>query len=56
MVYLRSLVRDGLPRGRGGPKSVMLELEDQSDLPPDFFSHAAHHEPGKRIRYEGGQR
>lgn len=51
-----TMVLDGLPRGRGGPKSVMLELEDQSDLAPDFFSHDAHHEPGKRIRYEEGQR
>jgi hypothetical protein len=53
---VHTMVLDGLPRGRGGPKSVMLELEDQSDLAPDFFSHEAHHEPGKRIRYEDGQR
>ncbi|MDF1841747.1 MAG: hypothetical protein P1U77_09945 [Rubripirellula sp.] len=50
------ILLDGLPRGRGGPKSVMLELEDQSDLPSGFFSHGAHHEPGKRIRYEDRQR
>jgi hypothetical protein len=53
---VNTMVLDGLPRGRGGPKSVMLELEDQSDLAADFFSHEAHHDPGKRIRYEGGQR
>lgn len=46
----------GLPRGRGGPKSVILELEDQSDLAANFFSHESHHEPGKRIRYEDEQR
>ena len=53
---VHKMVLDGLPRGRGGPKSVMLELDGQSDLAPDFFSHEAHHEPGKRIRYEDGQR
>jgi hypothetical protein len=53
---VHKMLLSGLPRGRGGPKSVMLELEDQSDLAPNFFSHDAHHEPGKRIRYEDGQR
>jgi hypothetical protein len=53
---VHKMLLDGLPRGRGGPKSVMLELVDQSDLPSDFFSHDAHHEPGKRIRYEDEQR
>lgn len=46
------MLLDGLPRGHSGPKSVMLELEDETNLSPDFFSHDAHHEPGKRIRYE----
>ncbi|PHQ34148.1 hypothetical protein CEE69_17680 [Rhodopirellula bahusiensis] len=43
---------DGLPRARGGPAAVTLELQDQSQLPLDYFSHAAHHEPSKRIQYE----
>ena len=47
---------NGLPRGRGGPKSVMLELVDQSVFALDFFSHHTHHEPGKRIKYEDEQR
>lgn len=49
------MVLGGLPRGRGGPKSVMLELESQSSLAPNFFSHDAHHEPGKRIRLDDGK-
>ncbi|MAP07369.1 MAG: hypothetical protein CMM00_00595 [Rhodopirellula sp.] len=43
---------DGLPRGRGGPKGVILDLQDQSDLPNDFYSHDAHHGPGKGIKHE----
>ncbi|QEG38189.1 hypothetical protein [Roseimaritima ulvae] len=50
------MLLDGLPRGQGGPKSVMLTLEDESDLAPNFFSHDAHHEPGKRVRYEEKKR
>lgn len=49
---VHKMLLDGLPRGRGGPKSVMLELVDQSELASDFFSHHTHHEPGKRVRYE----
>jgi len=44
---------DGLPRGRGGPKSVMLKLVGQSDLAPRFFSHESHHEPQRSIRPDG---
>lgn len=49
---VHKMLLDGLPRGRGGPKSVMLELIDQSDLDPDFFSHEAHHEPERKIKSE----
>jgi hypothetical protein len=49
---VHKMLLDGLPRGRGGPKSVMLELVEQSELASDFFSHHTHHDPGKRIRYE----
>lgn len=50
---VRTMVLDGLPRGRGGPKSVRLELTGQDELSPEFYSHQSHHEPGKRIRVEG---
>lgn len=49
---VHKMLLNGLPRGRGGPKSVMLQLEDETNLGPPFFSHDAHHEPEKRIRYE----
>ncbi|QEG25021.1 hypothetical protein [Mariniblastus fucicola] len=47
---VHQMLLDGLPRGRGGPKSVMLELTDLSRLPDGFFSHTSHHEPGRRIK------
>lgn len=50
------MLLDGLPRGGGGPKSVMLELIDQSPLDADFFSHVSHHEPNRRIRLEESHR
>lgn len=46
---------DGLPRGRGGPKSVLFELKDQSDLGEAFFSHVSHHDGQKEIREEGSR-
>ncbi|MEO1972651.1 MAG: hypothetical protein ABGX07_13900 [Pirellulaceae bacterium] len=49
---VHKMLLDGLPRGRGGPKSLTLELIDQSDLAPGFFSHESHHDTGRRIRHE----
>jgi hypothetical protein len=40
---------DGLPRARGGPRSVRVELIDQHDLGPNFFEHTAHHGPERRV-------
>jgi hypothetical protein len=39
----------GLPRERGGPRSLLVELIDQRDLGPGFFDHPAHHGPERRI-------
>ena len=39
----------GLPRARGGPDALRLTLTSDTALPPDFFSHAAHHEPGRPV-------
>lgn len=47
--FVHEMLLDGLPRGGGGPKSVMLKLVDQSELPPGFFSHESHHESGRRV-------
>ncbi len=49
---IHKMLLDGLPRGGGGPESVMLELTDQSDLGAAFFSHESHHELNRRIKYE----
>lgn len=43
------MLLDGLRRGGRGPKSVMLKLVDQSELPVDFFAHQSHHEPERRV-------
>lgn len=42
----------GLPRANGGPEAVRLTLTGESALPADYFTHAAHHEPGRRIQDE----
>ena len=52
---VHKILLDGLPRGRGGPKSLMLELIGQSELTPQFFSHDSHHEPGRQVRHEDKQ-
>jgi hypothetical protein len=39
----------GLPREEGGPRSLELLLTSESPLPADFFSHTAHHEPGRQV-------
>lgn len=49
---VHQMLLDGLPRGRGGPKCISLELVEQADLGPSFFSHQSHHEPGRRVRDE----
>lgn len=40
----------GLPQGKGGPQAIRLELVDQPNLGPEFFSHSAHHEEGRTVR------
>jgi hypothetical protein len=49
---VQRMVLYGLPPHKGSPKAVSLEFIDQTDRGPDFFSHASHHEPGRRIRHE----
>lgn len=38
-----------LPRGNGGPSSIAIILRSAEPLPPDFFQHARHHEPGRTV-------
>lgn len=40
---------DGMPRAKGGPRSLLVELIEQRDLGPGFFEHAAHHGPERRV-------
>lgn len=46
---IRRLRMDGMPQAQGGPRSVALELMDQRDLGAEFFGHAAHHGPDRRV-------
>ena len=52
---IHRMFMDNLPRARGGPKSVILELTNQSNLPADFFSHDHHHEPEREVRTSKNQ-
>jgi hypothetical protein len=40
---------DRLPQANGGPRSVTLELVEQSPLEPAFFTHEAHHGAGRTV-------
>ncbi len=46
------MVLDGLPRGRGGPKCVEFVLVSQDERAAEFYSHEAHHDGQRRIKYE----
>lgn len=39
----------GLPQEKGGPRAVRLTLTSEIPLPADFFSHQAHHAPGREV-------
>lgn len=39
----------GLPEERGGPRAVRLTLRSETAFPADFFTHHAHHEPGRQV-------
>ncbi|HWA99576.1 MAG TPA: hypothetical protein VG713_13830 [Pirellulales bacterium] len=42
----------GLPPEEQSPRSVVLELIEQRDLGPDFFSHESHHDADRPIDWE----
>lgn len=46
---IRRMAFAGLPKARGGPDAVAVELVDQNELPADYFQHAAHHAPDRRV-------
>ncbi|MGB2499928.1 MAG: hypothetical protein ACPIA2_09540 [Mariniblastus sp.] len=46
------MLLDKLPQAKGGPKTVLLELLDQSEMPDDFFQHTTHHDSNRRVNYQ----
>lgn len=46
---IRRMELDGLPRARGGPRRLVLDLIAEDDPGPSFFDHASHHDPGRRV-------
>lgn len=46
---IHRMVFHGMPRARGGPDSVSVELLNQRELGADFFKHEAHHAPDRRV-------
>ena len=46
---IHRMVFAGLPKARGGPDSVAVELLEQRDLGGDFFRHPAHHAADRRV-------
>ncbi|MBI24898.1 MAG: hypothetical protein CMN05_15090 [Roseibacillus sp.] len=49
---IQRMLLDGLPRNNGGPARIELELLSTDPLAPDFFTHEAHHAPGRPIEPE----
>lgn len=49
---IQRMVFEGLPRERGGPRSVAVDLTGQRDLGESFFSHDAHHGPERAVEVE----
>ncbi|QVL33543.1 hypothetical protein KIH39_06430 [Telmatocola sphagniphila] len=47
LVY--QMIFNGLPRARGGPRSVSVDLVELKQLPPDFFHHESHHESNRKV-------
>lgn len=46
---IQRMVFAGMPKARGGPDSVSVELQGTRELPADFFQHTAHHAPDRRV-------
>lgn len=46
---IHRMVFDGMPRARGGPNSVAVELLEQRNLGANFFQHESHHGPGRHV-------
>ena len=49
---IHRMILDGLPRDNDRPGKIELELVSSEPLAPDFFTHDAHHAPGRPIEPE----
>lgn len=49
---ITEILFDKLPRAKGGPQSIVLELTDQTGLASGFFRHEAHHNSEREVVYE----
>ncbi len=49
---IHRMILDGLPRDNGRPGKIELDLISGEPLAPDFFTHDAHHAPGRPIEPE----
>lgn len=49
---ITEILFDKLPRAKGGPQSIVLELTDQTNLASGFFRHEAHHNSEREVVYE----
>ncbi len=49
---ITEMLLDKLPQGKGGPKTVLLELVDQPELPEAFFEHTSHHDSNRKIKHD----
>lgn len=46
---IHRMVFAGMPKARGGPDSVAVELLERQELGNDFFKHQSHHAAGRRV-------
>jgi hypothetical protein len=46
---IQRMVFAGMPKARGGPDALVVELVHAHELPADFFQHTAHHTPDRRV-------
>jgi hypothetical protein len=46
---IHRMVFHGLPKARGGPDSVAVELVEQRDLGESYFQHPSHHAADRRV-------
>lgn len=46
---IHRMVFKGMPKARGGPDSVSVELLNQRELGANFFTHQAHHASDRRV-------